>query len=326
MLWSPSSPRMYRSQTMFGFPVISTPVLAPTLALGRPLGGHLVADPGHVLQHDAGLAVDEALDLEPKPGLGPGFDRSSGRLHRMVQGGLLVQVPDLVQGDPQPGGDLLHHRPPHHRQDPRRQQHRDVLQGLAEPHGLEQDLGLVVRGVVQDLHHPHRVDPLAHAEEHQRQEVVGESRVNPVHVAGSPGVPAGLLELLHLSRKGSRRRIDERRQRGGDHVLAGGQGPADVLDGLHRAEVAGGRVADRVGFSGQRRLDVGGGEHAGRLQPRQLAGVAALLRVRVDDDPGQLELRMGDHRPEGVQSHVAGSPTDHALGHPILLSGGGRPA
>ncbi len=58
--------------------------------------------------------------------------------------------------------------------------HGHLVDGPAEPHDVEEDHGLVVGGVVEDLGHPHLVDALADPGQHQGQGVVGEPGVDPV--------------------------------------------------------------------------------------------------------------------------------------------------
>ena len=144
----------------------------------RPVGGEGVVKPGDVLHDDGGPAVDDALHLEAQRGRGAGFDSACRDVERRLRGPALMGLADLVELDAEALGDHRDHAAPGERERAREEQQWGAVEGLAEAHRLEEHLGLVVGVVVEDLHHTHRVDPLARAQQRQRQQVVGEARID----------------------------------------------------------------------------------------------------------------------------------------------------
>ena len=99
-----------------------------------------------------------------------------------------------------------------------------------------------------------------------------------------PGAAGGLDEALVAA-------LGEEPVERCHHVLARGQQPG------HHGRVGHDRRVDHaVGIQGHQLVDVIGGQHPERVEPAQLAHVAAGLVGAVDPAPDQLEFGMGDHR------------------------------
>ena len=167
----------------------------------------------------------------------------------------------------------------------RLQQHRHLVERLAEPHDVEHDLGAVVGGVVGDLHAAHLLDALAGARERERDEVVDESGVDAgdedtrITLLGSVFHAVDVLVGHHAPR------VLQQPGRRPDDVDAGGQDAHDVGHRVGQPGVAHRAVDDAVGLGGQQGVEVVDGRDAGdgtvvQADAAQLAGVLAHLLRR----------------------------------------------
>jgi hypothetical protein len=107
---------------------------------------------------------------------------------------------------------------------------------------------------------------------------------------------------------------------GGDDVLATGQDLADVV------EMCGARrVQHAVCVERQDLLHVGRRRHADRLTPDQGADVHAVLGVRVDKSPNDLEVVAAvDDGGEYLRADRAGAPLNNAIHARTVTSRPGR--
>ena len=181
--------------------------------------------------------MGDALHLEAQRRLGAGDDRAPGDLHVAVERLALVDLAHLVELDVERLGDGVDGTAPGVGQDAGQEQQRLGVERLAEAHGVEQHLGLVVGRVVEDLHDPDAADPLAHAGEQDRQEVVGEAGIDAVEEAAGAALLAGRLQRLDQRRIG-RRRVEELHERARHHVGSARQDAGDVGHRLGRARSA----------------------------------------------------------------------------------------
>ncbi len=139
-----------------------------------------------MLEDDDRPARPHAAHLEVQGGRGALLDGPGVDLEGLGGRHPLVPLLDGVELDLEAGGQLAHHAAPGHGQHAGLQDHGDVVDGPAESHDVEDDHGLVVGGVVEDLGAPDLVDPLADPGQHQGQRVVGEPGVDAVDEQGDP--------------------------------------------------------------------------------------------------------------------------------------------
>src|SRR5690606_33070127 len=112
-----------------------------------------------------------------------------------------------------------------------------LVHGPAEAYDVEQDGGLVVGRVVEDLHAADLVDALADAGDGEREHVVGEARVDAVDEDRRAALGGGLPHRVgHLGRDDAVGELQEHRAAGHD-VDAGPQDAAQVVDRLHQPDV-----------------------------------------------------------------------------------------
>ena len=95
----------------------------------------------------------------------------------------------------------------------------------------------------------------------------------------------------------------------GHDVRAGLEQPADDVD---VGPVT--HVEDTVGAQRHDLVDIARGHHPGRGEAAQLAGVLALLALRVDVEPDELELGVLDHRLQGAEADVPRGPLHDPVG------------
>lgn len=74
-----------------------------------------------------------------------------------------------------------------------------------------------------------------------------------------------------------------------------------------------------VSRHGERGLHVGGGAQADGAGSEELAHVHAVLLASVDDDPGELEIRVVQQLADHQLPDEPRSPDDHTVGHPVRL-------
>ncbi len=287
---------------------------AVALAL-RPMRRDVGVHAGDVLDDEPRLAAHDALDLEAEPGGGALLDRADRRRERLGRRFALVHLADALELDTKPLGHQVDHPTPRRGEDTRQQDERCLVEGAAEAHRVEDDLGLHVGRVVEDLHHPSAVDPAAEPEQREWQQVVGETRIDPGREARrAPSLARGLqpFDGPAVRRPG----VHERHDRSRHHVLARFQRETHVGHRFVRAQVAGGGVGHDVGVEGQRGGDVGGGQHAGGgAEPAQLGRVLPRLRVTAHHQTHELKLGVLDDGPQRELPHVAGRPLDHSIRH-----------
>ena len=194
-----------------------------------------------------------------------------------------------------------------------------MVHRLAESHRFEQDFGLVVGRVVQDLLHAHGFDALGHAGQQQRQHVVREPRVD----AGGEerGLAFGARFLEGRGEVGERAcGMNERNERARYDVLSRREDRGHVLHRLDGTQVAGRRVAHRVGVHREQRVGVVRCEHAGRLvEAAQVRGVAPRFRVGRHPQPDELHVGMADDPAQRVAADVSGAPLDDSVRHGVPL-------
>src|SRR5262249_1097483 len=194
------------------------------------------------------------------------------------------------------------------------EEERGVVERLPEAHRLEEDLGLIIGGVVDDLEDADLFPPLAEPGEHERQEVVREPRIDTRGEEGGAALAAGVGQpVADLGKEGTR--VNERDDRARDHVLSRGEDPADVLERLKGAEIRRRRVADAVGVEREQRIGVGGGADADRRETAERARILSRLGGAVHPEADQLKLGMTDDAAEGEVSHVPRAPLDDPIGH-----------
>ena len=229
----------------------------------------------------------------------------------------LVPLDDLVELDVEAGRELGDHAAPRRGEDAGRQDERHLVDRLAEAHDVEQHLGLVVGGVVEDLHAAHLVDALADAGQHERQPVVGEAGVDAVdpqrHAAllGRGRPTPRYIVLAHGAP-----RVLEEHGAGRHDVDARPQEPLEVGDGLEQPVSA---HAVWTMQSGRRASSASASSVAATpelaAEAGQRAGVDAdLVGVR-HPHADELELGPGGDAGDGVAPDVAGAPLHHSVGH-----------
>ncbi len=287
----------------------------PALTRKRgPVGCNLLVDARDVLEHDPRLPADDALDLEAHARGGPRCDRAERG--RVLAGGghALVHLADVVELDPQPGGEDGHRAAPREADHTRLQDQRELVERLPEAHDVEQHVGLEIRRVVEDLHHPHRVDTLARAEERERDEIVGEAGVDARREARDiTGLARALEQLRVPPRRG--RWVHERDHGRRDDVRARLEDAGHVGDRVVGAQVTGRRVRDAVGSEGEHLVGVRRRRDADRRETRELPGVLAGLVRAVDEDAGELEVGMLDDAVERQPADVPRAPLHDAVCH-----------
>jgi hypothetical protein len=166
---------------------------------------------------------------------------------------------------------------------------------------VEEDVGAAVSGVVHQLLNQQRVDVLKEAGHRERQYLCGPAGFDARGVEGRLSGSADRLE-----------RADEASDSRRDHVLAGGQQAADVVERAHRVHLALWHVEDAVGVEGDdlvgilRRRDTDGADAAG------VADVAAGLGVAVDEGADQFEIGVPVHGGDGMAADGSGGPLNDA--------------
>ena len=301
------------------------PVAALSCGLG-PVGGEVVTQTGHVLEHDDRPAVLHAPQFEVQGGGRAGLDGAGIDLEGLRGGNPLIPLDQIaIELDLEAGGQLADDTAPGHGHDAGLEDHRNVFHRPAESHDVEQDHALVVGGVVEHLGHPHLVDLLADARQHQGQGVVGEPGVDPVDEDRDPALDGGVHHGgVHPLIGDPVRVLQEHRARR-NNVDARTQHGLHVCERCEQAVVGHGGVDDHVGLEGEDGVDVVGGGHTeGAAEPGQLAGVLADLVGVGHPDTDQLQVRAGVDAGDGVLADVPGAPSDDTVGlaHGVLLTGG----
>ena len=249
----------------------------------RPVRRDVVAQPRHVLDDDARLAAHDAHHLEAQPRHGARLDLAVGQLDRLLRATAIswrcrisssstLQRAAIMRTD---GPQAIVSAP-------------GISSGtcasrrLAEAHHLEERLGLVVGGVVEDLLGADRVDALGEAREHDRQRVGREAGVDArAEERGAAGA-AGVLEAAP-DRLGQRRRIDQRHERRRHQVLPRGEDAAHVVERGLQPEIGGAHVRDAV------RRRAPGSARRRRWRPRRCAAARRARRRRARACPALLE-------------------------------------
>ena len=283
-------------------------VAAQRRRVPRPVGCRVLTHPRDVLEHDALLTVLHADQTEPHRADGARGQRSRRGLVRLGRDPLLQGVVDAVELQPVRGGEAPHDRRPEVVESSGFLQRRDVVGRMGEAHEVVHDVGLRDRRVVEDLLHRDLVDAGARGAEHERHHVVDPARLDAAVEQRRAAVTTRLLEHLPHVVLG-RGRIAERHERRGHHVLARAQAPRDVVGRLAVSVVTTRVVRDRVGVDGQRGVDVARRDDAGGGETAQVAGVAAVLRLAVHDEAGELEAGVLDQRSQRPDPHLARDPT-----------------
>ena len=167
----------------------------------RPLGCELVGEPGDVLEDDLRLPVDDSLHLETHRRGGSRFDDTEAEIDALLGRSPLVHLAQLLDLDAEPGGEHLHRPAPCEREHTWEQQQRFRVERLAEAHRLEEHLGLRVGRVVDDLHHPQRIDVLAVPREREREQIVRPTRVDARREARHARLDARVFQRLAQLRR-----------------------------------------------------------------------------------------------------------------------------
>ena len=172
------------------------------------------------------------------------------------------------------------------------QQHRDVVERLAESHHVEHHGGAVVGGVVDDLHAADLLDALTRAGQRQRKQVVGEAGIDAVDEQARIAFPRSIFDRGEQLVWEDLPRVLQEHRAAADDVDAGGQDAPIVLERVGQP-VVGHRGVDRaLRAGGQHLVEVGGGGDAGRdIKAGKLSGVFAGLGVRRHPDAGELVVR-----------------------------------
>ena len=154
---------------------------------------------------------------------------------------------------------------------------------------------------------------------------ISDSSVSGMRSLPNPGsapllkndVLAGSARSSNGSRSsaGRRLRVHQLVERRRHHVATGAEEPAHLLDrsGGARADAVA-QVAEAVGVDRQQLVDVARRDHAGRVQPDELARVAADLVRVVHVQADQLEV--------GVLQHARGAPAARCSRCPSARRGG----
>ena len=132
-----------------------------------------------MVDDDRGLALDHAEDLESQRRLAALGDVTGGDVEGLGRRYADAGVLDLVDLDAEAGGQLADRRAPRHPKYAGLQQHWRLVQRPTESHHVEHHGGAVIGGVVGDLHATHLFEALACARDRERDQVVGEARIDP---------------------------------------------------------------------------------------------------------------------------------------------------
>jgi hypothetical protein len=198
-----------------------------------------------------------------------------------------VHLADVVELGAEPGCEHRHRATPCQTDDTGLEDQRELVERLPESHDVEEHVRLEIRRVVEDLHDPHGVDTLASAQERERDEVVGEARIDAGGETRGAARFARGLEWLGVA-PWRRRRVHERDDRCGDDVGARFEDAGHVAHSVVGTQIAGRGVRHAVRAEPDDLVGVGGGGHSDRPDPGELAGVAPGLVGTVHQDPGQL--------------------------------------
>ena len=307
VLWSPVGPDELQVERVVGLSSDLDPVRALAGGL-RPIRGEIVPQPGHVLEHHDGAAVQQAPHLEVQ-GPDGALGHDSGPDDDVLGCGQpLVPLLDLVELYAEPSRDLMHDAAPRQGEDAGLEQHRNLVHRLAKAHDVKEDHGLVVRRIVEDLGAPHLVDTLADSRQGQWEQIVGEPRVDAVHPEGHASFlrrpPNAAREIVGhpcrvLQKDGSARH----------DVGSGSEDSLEVLEGLHQAVVCHGGVHDTIGLEGKHLVRVGGGSDAqGSSEAGKLPGVHPDLCRIGHPDADELQLRMAVDSCDRMATDVSGGP------------------
>ena len=133
-----------------------------------------------MLEHHNGLAVDHAPQFEVQTGHRALLDWAGIDLEVEGRRDALVPLVDRVELDTEPGGELGDDRPPGKRGDTGLEEHGYMVHRLGESHDVEEHLGLVVGGVIQDLVAADLIDVLRDTGDHQWELVIAEAGIDPI--------------------------------------------------------------------------------------------------------------------------------------------------
>ena len=248
-------------------------------------------------------AVAQPGDRRPLRGGRAGLDGAGGDLGRVAGDRHLAAGLEVVEGRPERIGQQVQRRA---------EARATVVQpaltdvgGLApEPHDVEQQLRRRSLRQVGELLDQDAVEAPLDRREDDRERLGDEAR-GCCRCCGStcrrvrrpPRSARGAAGSMLAGRWNSPRVVTT--------LAARLQQPSDLVE-VARAR----HVEDAVRREGEDVVDRAGGEHAGRCQPRQLAGVASDLVRVVHVDADQLEVGVLEHAPQRPGADVAGGPLD----------------
>ena len=150
---------------------------------------------GHLLVVHRDAVAHEVVDLD-------GVVRQVQH-HAALGAGPRQGLGDLVELDAQAGRELADHRTPGQAQHAGLEQHRCLVEAATESHHIEHHRRAVIGVVVDDLHAPDLLHALARAGQRQRQEIVGEARIDAVDEDRRRTFLGGVLDGGdHLAREG----------------------------------------------------------------------------------------------------------------------------
>ena len=211
----------------------------------RPLGRERVVEAGDVLEDDR--AARRRRCLAPRSASPRSCPSSTTPKPRSIFSGAGCRSWTSRSSSistPRPAASALTVPPHANDSTPGIKQQRRRVERLAEAHRVEQHRRLRVGRVVDDLHHAQRVDVLARAGEHERQEVVRPAGIDARREARHAGVAhASSSGRAHLGL--DVRREHERHDRARHDVLARRRDARHVGDRFGRSQVGGRGVARR---------------------------------------------------------------------------------
>ena len=273
----------------------------------RPVGRKVVAHAGDVVDDESWLAVNVSGQRGPHRTDRSGGNVPGGRVERLLGDHPLDALVQVVDLDAQPRGELIHHRPPAEGEHPRRRGECGELRRLAESQYLVDGVFIRVGRIVEHLGHPHRLDDPRYSGKHKRQNIVGESGVDP---GGEERCAAGGRRLAQ--RRGepcvNAVGVHQRHHRARHHVLARAQDRHHVVDRLSRPQVGPRRIDHYVGVTGQQLRGILCCRHTDGVRPAQLPRITTRLGIAVNDEIDELQLRVVDHSSQGDQPHRARTP------------------
>ena len=183
--------------------------------------------------------------------------------------------------------------------------------GLPKPMMSNSIVGAVVGGVVHQLLHQQRVDPLKQAGHRQREHLGGPARFDAGAVERRLPGGAGGLEFVDDLLPHAQW-IDEPGDRCRHHVLARRQQHADVVDGALRVHLALGHVEHAVRVEGDDLVGILRRGHADVADPADRTDVAAGLGIAVDEGTREFQVRMIVDGGDGVAADRASGPLNDA--------------